>query len=57
MFELSFSTEHWRIEPERFRTAFEAKSPLEPFLEKIPIHLITNSAPGLIGCAAVAAGW
>ena len=27
------------IEPERFRTAFEAKSPLEPFLEQIPIRL------------------
>ena len=44
------------IEPDRFRTAFEAKSPLEPFLEKIPIHLITHPAPGLIGCAAVAGG-
>jgi glucokinase len=45
------------IDAERFRTAFEAKSPLEPFLEKIPIHLIVNPAPGLVGCAAVAAGW
>ena len=35
------------IEPNRFRTAFEAKSPLEPFLEQIPIHLITNPAPGI----------
>jgi glucokinase len=45
------------IEPDRFRTAFEAKHPLEPFLERIPIHLITHQAPGLIGCAAVAAAW
>jgi len=43
------------MEADRFRTAFEAKSPLEPFLEKIPIHLIVNPAPGLVGCAAVAA--
>ena len=43
--------------PDRFRTAFEAKSPLETFLEKIPIRLITSPAPGLIGCAAVAAAW
>lgn len=42
------------LEPARFRAAFEAKTPLEAFLEKIPIHLITASAPGLVGCAAVA---
>jgi glucokinase len=41
----------------RFRAAFEAKSPLERFLKEIPIHLITNPAPALTGCAAIAAGW
>jgi glucokinase len=41
----------------RFRTAFEAKSPHERFLRGIPIHLITNPAPALTGCAAVAARW
>jgi glucokinase len=45
------------MDEERFRTAFEAKSPLEPFLEKISIRLIKSPAPGLTGCAAVAAGW
>lgn len=45
------------LDATRFRTAFEAKSPLEPFLETIPTRLITNLSPGLIGCAAVAAGW
>ena len=43
------------LEGDRFRTAFEAKSPLEHFVEKIPVRLITHPAPGLIGCAAVAA--
>jgi glucokinase len=45
------------MDAQRFRTAFEAKSPLEPFLEKIPIRLITHPTPGLAGCAAVAAAW
>jgi len=45
------------LDPQRFRTAFEAKSPLEPFLEVIPIRLITSPTPGLTGCAAVAASW
>ena len=45
------------LDGDHFRTAFEAKGPLEPFLEKIPLRLITNPAPGLIGCAAVAAAW
>jgi glucokinase len=43
------------MDASRFRTAFEAKSPMEHFLEAIPIHLITNPAPALTGCAAVAA--
>ena len=41
----------------RFRAAFEAKSPLERSLKEIPIHLITNPAPALTGCTAIAAGW
>jgi glucokinase len=45
------------LDAERFRAAFSAKSPLEPFLKAIPIRLITNPTPGLLGCAAVAAGW
>jgi len=45
------------LDGDRFRTAFEAKGPLEPFLEQIPLRLITNAAPGLIGCAAVAKSW
>jgi glucokinase len=45
------------MDANRFRTAFEAKTPLERFLKAIPIHLITNPAPALTGCAAVAAGW
>jgi glucokinase len=45
------------MDANHFRTAFEAKSPMEHFLEAIPIHLITSPAPGLTGCAAVAAAW
>jgi len=45
------------IDPARFRAAFEAKSPLEPFLRPIPVHLITSPTPGLAGCAAAAADW
>ena len=45
------------IDGDRFRTAFEAKSPLEPFLEQDPAPPDHQPAPGLIGCAAVAAAW
>jgi glucokinase len=45
------------LDPVVFRAGFEAKSPLEPFLQVIPTKLITAPCPGLAGCAAVAADW
>lgn len=45
------------LDPKSFRATFEDKSPLRPFLQEIPIKLITAPAPGLLGCAAVAVSW
>lgn len=35
-----------------FRKRFEAKGRFKPFLESIPVYIVTEEQPGLIGCAA-----
>ena len=43
------------IDAREFRQAFEAHPPYERLLASVPTFLITERAPGLIGCAAYAA--
>ena len=40
------------IDAENFAADFRAKGRLEPYLDAIPVHIITNPVPALIGCAA-----
>lgn len=40
----------------RFMTAFRAKAPLEPLLEKMPVKIILNADSGLLGAAVFGAG-
>lgn len=35
-----------------FRSKFEAKGRFEPFVSAIPVYVVTEAQPGLIGCAA-----
>ena len=40
------------IDAEAFKADFKAKGRLEPYLDPLPLHIITNPVPALIGCAA-----
>ncbi len=40
------------LQASEFRDRFEAKGRFKPFVSSIPVYVVTESQPGLLGCAA-----
>jgi glucokinase len=42
------------LDPVAFRTRFEAKAPMQPWMAEVPLALVTHPAPAFLGLAALA---